>query len=263
MYSNEYKTFLVLKKKINTKIVNDLVYERGLISIRLLKNCNVFIFNHEMVNNFLTSNNNIFLYDKNFEKMLMLLKGKKTKLNYGEKILQSIISLSTSKKVNDELYFSLPSKEFKKSFSKIWSKYNIKKELILFNNTELVGKYVRKSKIRIPKKGLKVKLIDASSYLFESADGSRFVDCEYSKHTGYHVKDNIFVLDRNKIIFNMKKDKYVLRKGVKLSSCKLFSVKNIQNTIVTLYKSNGIIFLKDVKGVIRVSHPDLEMYLIE
>lgn len=154
-------------------------------------------------------------------------------------------------------------------------------EFFLYGDDELVARYKNNNKLEIPAKGVRVKIQDKSAILFKGK--SRNIDLS----TGlFYMNDGYMYLDRNIVEMvdceegdhefvsyngnNEKKfSKMQLKAGVDLTKIKKIPYELADGMELTLKISktknkNGIhtYYFTDDEGKIRISHPDLLIYIL-
>jgi hypothetical protein len=210
------------------------------------------------------------IYDPSFEHTNKILKNEEVSSDY--KILYAILK-SFSKKATPKYYDLLPyplKKDLEKTFK---LRINADKEYFLFGNDELKSRYSYKN-LKAIKKNQKVQINDSSAVLVVH-NGKRYVDISSSffyMDDKYIYKDDI--CKRVKVenineadITSSDGEKNTYYKTVLKDNVRLSELTNkvryykVNGKKFTLIKHKNEFFLKDQKGLIEISHPDLLIYL--
>lgn len=264
---NEYeKVELIvkkLKKTVHSSLVNDISFNRDFIAIQFLDNCYINIINKDSYRKVsYHESNQIMIFDENYDKLKSMLDNKPISIKDGFYWFGRLLSFITKREtIKKDDYFLLPNGSFKKSFYDKYGCYNPEREIELLSNDEIRYRYFRNREMIdfSNKKEYKVELFCNHSFLFENEE-SIFIDCDNS---GVFNKEGKIIIDRSKIIYDDKEKSYKLRDGVKEEDCISYSIENIKRKKAIFYQEKGLFYLRYKNRNVRISHPDLNLYLLD
>lgn len=205
------------------------------------------------------------VYDNDFNQLKRYLKNEKMDTEYyWFKNLLDLISTE----INKDSYWKLPNGRMKFHFCSLYdTETHPNSEFLLYSNDEFRWRYDRnRSELVIPNEGVEVVLSCPHSFVFKSKKTEkRHIDCELSNWTGYFTKRDTVIISRENItLFEDGSQKvYKLKEGVKEEDCEEYYYENLYKKKLLLKKKDGIFYLEDDKGSIRISHPDLMGYIYD
>jgi len=265
-----FKEVESLVEQLNSKLENSSIdmidFDRNRISITFLKDCFLNIMSMDSLRKTsLDDSKQKIVYDKDFVQLKKYLNDEKMGSEYYW--FQKVLDLLSSK-INKDSYWKLPTGRMKYHFCSLYeSETHPNKEFFLYSNDEFKWRYNRnRPELIVPEEGIEIVLNCVHSFVFKNIKtGKRHIDCELSNWTGYFTNRNTVILSRDKIklVEEGYKKVFQLREGIKEEDCEEYSYENLYKEKLVLKKKNGIFYLEDEKGSIRISHPDLMAYIYD
>lgn len=285
-YEKAKKFIAKLKTVFNPKIIKvETKHDNAIVLTFIRTGYIVLISPREALNPYYAFAHSSFenltlIYDKDYQSLKGII-NKNPVLDKNKdptRLLESIYSSfkkSPKPKLIDWLPYSL--RKESEHFNKL--SLSVDQEFFFYSSDELVHRYRQsKGKYKL-KKNQKVKIIDDSALIFTNKDGTRTLDLHLgTKHLDEKflyldtdLTEQIEVEEGDEYNFmqlgegpgNSKYFKTVLKNGV--------NVKTLKNKIpyvkankkeFDLVKKGKEYFLKDNKGLISISHPDLLVYML-
>lgn len=230
----------------------------------------------------------LHIFDEDFKSLTLFSKGKLKNLEQEDGSLYINNSLFPFLKTQDSKahaqvnYYNLYYHDLRAMLSQVYELgLNPGREFFLYGNNEISSRFSESDfKVKIPKKGLKVKVNDDSALILSPTDNAPYRSIDLFTGMGYLTKNFLYLgnLTEYRPVKSKRKGCVVsyngatnertymmpvLKKTVNLKSVPKIAVEKADGKEFLLKKDKNTFYLQDDEGKIKIHHPDLLIYILE